>query len=306
MEHISRQINGKETLKTMTELYKLKFMTTNAEAIAITSFESQIPKFFTEAGAHKVHKDGASFFSEIKSYEEWSSSLDGFKSEWKRQLQDFRMAHSQTITDAYYLSTTVKTLARVSLSTTVSWCLSFIDFIDNTYQRYSDGKFGPKKAWQVTTKLGRVLIQEIGKPRIGTTNKFPAGKQNLVAAYVFWSTLKSLDKMNEVLELDFENHPAVGTELVKFLSINTSVKDVQQLKTLTASITNDIKDLKKDVGTAAKNASTNGNKVVEFGPKLTALQKRVEKLEQKKMTTGSYGRRIGAYAACKQGCHCVT
>ena len=281
MEHISRQINGKEGLKTMTDLYKLKFMTTNAEAIAITSFESQIPRFFTEAGAHRVHSDGASFFSEIKSYNDWSSSLDGFKTEWKKQLQDFRTAHSQTITDAYYLSNAMKTLARVSLSTTVSWCLSFIDFIDNTYQRYSDGKFGAKKAWQVTTKLGRVLIQEVGKPRIGTTNKFPAGKQNLVSAYVFWATLKSLDKMNEVAELDFENHPAVGMELVKFLSINTSVEDVEQLKSQAAVLVNEIKDLKKEVGIAAKNASTNGNKVTEFGPKLTALQKRVEKLEQK-------------------------
>ena len=57
MEHIARQINGKEGLKTMTDLYKLKFMTTNAEAIAITSFEFQIPRFFTEAGSHKVHLD---------------------------------------------------------------------------------------------------------------------------------------------------------------------------------------------------------------------------------------------------------
>ena len=126
-----------------------------------------------------------------------------------------------------------------------------------------------------------MLIQEIGKPRISTTNKFPAGKQNLVAAYVFWATLKSLDKMNEVSELDFENHPSVGTELIKFLSINTSVEDVEQLKKLTGTMTAEIKELRKEVGIAAKNASTNGNKVVEFGPKLTALKKRIEELEQK-------------------------
>ena len=281
MEHISRQINGKEGLKTMTDLYKLKFMKMNAEAIGITSYESQIPRFFTEAGSHKVHSDKVSFFSKIKTYNDWSILLDGFKAEWKKQLQDFRVTHSQTIADAYYLNNSMKTIARVSLSTTVSWCLSFIDFIDNTYQRYSDGKFGTRKAWQVTTKLGRVLIQEVGRPRIGTTNKFPAGKQNLVLAYVFWATLKSLDKMSEIAELDFENHPSVGTELVKFLSINTSVEDVEQLKSQTSNIVNNIKELKKEVGITTKNASTNGNKVVEFGPKMTALQKRVKKLEQK-------------------------
>ena len=42
-----------------------------------------------------------------------------------------------------------------------------------------------------------------------------------------------------------------------------------------------MKELKKEVRLAAKNRSTNGNKVTEFGLKLTALIKRVEKLEKK-------------------------
>ena len=42
-----------------------------------------------------------------------------------------------------------------------------------------------------------------------------------------------------------------------------------------------MKELKKEVGLASKNSSTNGNKVTEFGPKLTALIKRIDKLEKK-------------------------
>ena len=68
MEHVSRQINGTDGLKTMNDLYKLKFMTTNAEAVAVTSFSNAVPRFFSEASAYKVLSDGASYFSEIKSY----------------------------------------------------------------------------------------------------------------------------------------------------------------------------------------------------------------------------------------------
>ena len=67
MEHIQRQINGKEQLKTMHEYYKLKFMTTHAEAVAISSFEFAVPRFFCKTGGHKVHTPNMSYFSEIKS-----------------------------------------------------------------------------------------------------------------------------------------------------------------------------------------------------------------------------------------------
>ena len=281
MEHIQRQINGKEQLKTMHDYFKLKFMTTNAEAVAISSFEYTTPRFFCETGGHKVHTPTMSFFSEIKGYDQWSDPLDGFKQRWKLELVQFKKAHMTTIGDATHLNTAVKTMCKVSLTTTVGWSLGLIDFIDNTYETYSQGKFGSKKAWHIASKLALCLIKEITRPRIGAINSFVAGKQDVVAAHIFWRTLQSLDKMSEIEQLDFENHPAISTELVKFLSMHTSVEAVEKLQTQHTDMTADMKDLRKEVGLAAKNSSTNGNKVTEFGPKLTALLKRVEKLEKK-------------------------
>ena len=83
MENVQRQINTNDGLKTMNDLYKIKFMTTNAEAVAITSFLNAIPRFFSEAGAHKVLTDSASYFSEIKTYDQWKDPLNGFKTRWK-------------------------------------------------------------------------------------------------------------------------------------------------------------------------------------------------------------------------------
>lgn len=48
MEHIQRQINGKEQLKTIHGYFKLKFMTTNAEAVAISSFKYAVPRLFLD------------------------------------------------------------------------------------------------------------------------------------------------------------------------------------------------------------------------------------------------------------------
>lgn len=131
------------------------------------------------------------------------------------------------------------------------------------------------------TKLVLVLICEIGRPQIGMDNKFAAGKQDVVAKQVFWSTLRSLDKMIKVEQFDFENYPAIATKLVKFLSINTLVKTVEKLQSKASTFSNDIQDLRKEKGLAAKNSSTNSNKVTKFGPKLNSLTKQIKKLKQK-------------------------
>ena len=265
----------------MNELYKLKFMTTNAEAVAITSFSNAVPRFFAEAGAHKVLTDAASYFSEIKTYEQWSDPLNGFKARWKRELEQFRISHSNFIQDSFLLTETMKNLATQSLSVSIAWCISFIDYLGETYEEYASGKFGPRKAWHVTTKLGLSLIREIAKPRSGTINSFTAGDQRKVSSHIFWATLKSLDKRAEILGYQFKNHPVVSTELVKFLSLNTSVEAVDKLTLQHISFQQEIKALKTELGAVQRNSSTNGNKVTKFSPKLTALVKRVEKIKSR-------------------------
>ena len=281
MENVQRQINGVDGLKTMNDLYKLKFMTTNAEAVAITSFSNAVPRFFSEAGSHKVLTDGASYFSEIKTYDQWKDPINGFKVRWKRELEDFRVSHTNFINDSYFLTEMMKALGLQSLSVTIAWCISFIDYLGETYEEYAAGKFGARKAWHVTTKLGLSLIREIAKPRAGTINAFTAGDQQKVACHVFWSTLQSLDKMAEVLQYQFKNHPVVSTELVKFLSLNTSVEAVDKLTVQHTTFIKELGDFKKELREVKGNSSTNGNKVTEFGPKISALIKRVEKVEAK-------------------------
>ena len=87
--------------------------------------------------------------------------------------------------------------------------------------------------------------------------------------------------MAEILGYQFKNHPVVSTELVKFLSLNTSVEAVDKLTLQHISFQQEIKALKTELGAVQRNSSTNGNKVTEFGPKLTALVKRVEKIESR-------------------------
>ena len=56
-------------------------------------------------------------------------------------------------------------IATASVSDTLAWTYELINYIDVTYAEYSEGKFGTKKSWHITTKLALALILEVSKPR---------------------------------------------------------------------------------------------------------------------------------------------
>ena len=62
---------------------------------------------------------------------------------------------------------------------------------------------------------------------------FEANDGAYMCNVIFFSVLKSLDIMSKIVSIDCRNSPVVSTELVKFLSLNTSVETVDTLDSLT-------------------------------------------------------------------------
>ena len=122
----------------------------------------------------------------------------------------------------------------------ISWASGLINYIDNTYEEYSMGKFGVVKSWHVTTKLAMALILEVGKSREGALNSFEAGDAKTMAKLIFYLVLKSLDVMGDIQAVDYRDSPVVSTELVKFLSINTAVDSVDRLEETAEQLVEDV------------------------------------------------------------------
>ena len=60
-------------------------------------------------------------------------------------------------------------------------------------------------------------------------NTFEAGDAQQINQVIFYAVLRSLDKMTLVVGQNYKDAPAVSTELVKVLSMNTSVEAVDRL-----------------------------------------------------------------------------
>lgn len=80
----------------------------------------------------------------------------------------------------------------------------------------------------------------------------------------------------------YKHHPAIASELVKFLAVNTSFELLERMTAKVAVLESDVSELKKVASGAVKAASTAGNSADAFKLLSAGLAKRLTTLETKK------------------------
>ena len=223
-------------VKRLTKGYKLDIE--NGHQLAtIGLFETDLPRFFSNSHGHLVTNRDQSFFGSIKTWAEWDMPHQGFRDRLMQEIEYVRNDHEKNIRDNLATSTPLYVLAIEALQTSYTWSVGIIKFGDLIYKIYTRAKFGSTVAWHVTTRLMRVLILEIAEPRHGVALSLKAANQFQISKVTLLASLRSLDIMREIQRVNFENHPSVANELVKFLAVNT---EFDSLKTL-QSQSNDFK-----------------------------------------------------------------
>ena len=86
--------------------------------------------------------------------------------------------------------------------------------------------------------------------------------------------------MREIQRLNFENHPSVSNELVKFLAVNTEFDSIKTLQAQMTEIKTDINQMKKEISNILKAQQTIGNKTDLLKSEAASLSQRVKALEK--------------------------
>lgn len=282
MEHIHQKMNSFDPLARLKRIKELN-VTNNSEAIQIISYQSQVPLFFDNGKDDNVLEQTDSLFSNIKTWEDWDKPIFGYRAKWNTYLNKWKDSHQKSLLMQFShdLSHPYYRAALVSITEVYAFCIAFIQYIDTTYKRYADSKFGTEKAWHVTTKLATSLILVMEVPRAAVMNTL-GSNQLLNAKNIFYSTLLALDIMNDILAKRFSDHPAVRGELLEFLTLNTTVEEVSLLELRVTELEEDKKTLLKELKGAVTKADTASNKVQELQKDLKALTKEVNVLKNKK------------------------
>ena len=150
-------------MKRLTKGYKLEIK--NGHQLAtIGSFETDLPRFFSNSHGHSVTHRDQSFFGSIKTWSEWDMPHQGFRDRLSREIEYVRNGHEKNIRDNLKSSSPLYLLSIEALQTSYTWAVALIKFGDDIYKIYTRAKFGTAVAWHVSTRLMRVLILEISEP----------------------------------------------------------------------------------------------------------------------------------------------
>jgi len=280
MEHVFVQINGQKLLANLEKIYKMDLKSNN-QALAISSFETRLPRFFTQDLKMHVKKD-ESYFNGIKSWDEWDMPNDGFRDRLNVELHLFKVGHQETLdTELTHLSP-FHNLCVLALTESVAWVDSLVKFVDDTYNEYSRSRYGTKKAWSITTRLAKSLIEKVASPRNSIHNSFKIKKPSQVSKAITYSSLRSLDLMIGIAQVNFKNSPIITAELSKYLALNTNYEAVEQVQKKLLIIDSDNAAMRKEVKSAVSAANTAGNKWdSSLKPQLEDLKKRLRSLESR-------------------------
>jgi hypothetical protein len=279
MEHVQAAIAGQDSISRLEKLFKLKIKTL-ADGLAMTSFETKVPRYFSQTNVHKVVKHDASHFDTISTFEDWDAPISGFRTRLKEELSTFRAAHQENIDEALHRDSIGYAIATMALTEAVSWLDGFIVFLDDYHRDLTKAKFGSKKAWHVATRLGRRMLLEIAVPRNGVQNSFQAGRNDQICQRIFWSVLKSHDIMARYKRHNYKDDPTVSSELVKFLAVNTGFEALDTLVGKVSVLEESVATLKKEVQASIKASASASNKADEGKKFYDLLLKRVVKLEK--------------------------
>jgi hypothetical protein len=252
-----------------------------ADSVAMTSFDTKTPKFFCRMQGHRVLRGDASYLDAIPTQNNWADVATGYKMRLQEALMEFQESHGTFIDQSVEIGSRPHTLAHAALTESSAWLVGFIQFIDEYYRELSKAKFGTGKAWHVTTRLAKRILDEVGAQRYGVQNAFQVGDSRQICQQILWAVLKSHDVMLEYKRLNFKNHPSIATELVKFLAINTSFEAIEKLTTQVAAHQLEICENKKSMAAATKSAMSAANKADEAKKLFDQLTKRVVVLEKK-------------------------
>jgi hypothetical protein len=111
----------------------------------------------------------------VLEHADWSDVATGFKMRLQEGMAEFQVSHGSFIDQAAEIGSKMHMLAHSALTESVAWIIGFIRFVDEYYPELSKAKCGPAKAWHVTTRLAKQILDKVGTPHYGVQSAFQVG-----------------------------------------------------------------------------------------------------------------------------------
>ena len=143
-------------------------------------------------------------------------------------------------------------------------------------------KFTLEQGWCLTMQIFEQILADLYAPKDGVLDAMTLNNQWSVCTHTLWESFKCHDMMaSTYVEHQFENHPAISTEYMKFLATNSGFEKVEKMSVQMTALSDKPLRSSKDVKKALAKADTVSTKNAELLREMTEMKARLKKLEAK-------------------------
>ena len=163
-----------------------------------------------------------STLSNLPNHKSWKNAGEGVRNYITKQMNLIYSAVSHDIVYAFGADPKMalgQTIATMSLNSTVTFLNQLMGFIDTIYEKlHTHSKFSADQAWALTSQILDRVCEDLYAPKEGVAAAMAVEDPASICAHMLWSCFRTQDVMTTYINMNFENHPAISAEYVKFLA----------------------------------------------------------------------------------------
>ena len=271
--------------KTWESRHKLKIMT-GAEEAALQAIAYKRPQLFQSGKTAMVSERNKSRLNQLPTFASWKSGGEGVRNFVVKQMNILYATITDEISYALGADPSLAkayALAVRSLSDTVTFLTQLLNFVDASFERlHLSSKFTAEQAWSLTTQILDRICEELYAPKEGVGGAMIIEDPESVSCHMLWACFKTHDIMSGYIDKNFEDHPAVSAEYVKFLATNSGFEKVEKLESQMSGMTEKLTKALDESKKAVAKADAASSKCAELVREVGVLTKKVKSLEDKR------------------------
>lgn len=279
-----RRIGGNSWWKNLESQIKMK-IPTGSEASALEALNHPRPRLIHEGYPSMMNIRNTSRLSKLLKHCDWKSGGGGRREHILKHLNNLQSSITFDINNAFGAGrdprmSQAHLIATLSLTASMTSITQLVGAVDAIYDKlHLQSKFTTEAAWGLTMQILDKICEDLFVPKEGVMHAFTLGDLDSICAHVLYSSFRSQDVMSGYVDLQFENHPSVSTEYIRFLATNSGSEKVDKLEDLVKAEKEKLVKTTENTTRALAKADTASTKCASLGVDLAAALRRISALE---------------------------
>jgi predicted hydrolase (HD superfamily) len=125
------------------------------------------------------------------------------------------------------------------------------------------------------------VCEDLYAPKEGIAAAMVVNDPASICSQLMWACFRTHDIMSDYIEQNFENHPAISAEYIKFLATNSGSDRVEKVEGMMKTMAAEAKVMSADVAKAVAGAEKAAKAAALVTDKYSAANKEVETLKKR-------------------------